>query len=251
MASANGTTSGPGRASGEDMGIRILVVEDEANIADYLVRGLREEGFVVEHAADGVTAWHSLREGSWDLILLDWWLPGLEGLELLRLFRERDRRTPILFLTARDQVRDRVLALDSGADDYLCKPFDLDELLARIRALIRRRDGNAGTILTHGDTSVDLDTQRAERAGQPLDLTAKEQALLIYFLRNPGQVLTRTRIYDHVWDERYVGLSNTLGGHIMDLRRKLEAYGPRLIHTLRGRGFLFGEARGPALEEDR
>jgi DNA-binding response OmpR family regulator len=233
------------------MGIRILVVEDEANIADYLVRGLREEGFVVDHAADGVSAWHRLRDGSWDLILLDWWLPGLDGIELLRLFRGRDRRTPVLFLTARDQVRDRVTGLDSGADDYLCKPFDLDELLARIRALVRRRDGNAGTILAHGDTAVDLATQRAERAGRPLDLTAKELALLVYFLRNPDRVLTRTNIYDHVWDERYDGLSNTLGVHVMDLRRKLEAHGPRLIHTLRGRGFLFGEARDPTPEEER
>ena len=143
-----------------------------------------------------------------------------------------------------------MLGLDTGADDYLCKPFDLDELLARVRALVRRRDGNAGTILAHGDTSVDLATQRAERAGRPLELTSKELALLVYFLRNPGQVLTRTRIYDHVWDERYDGLSNTLGVHVMDLRRKLEAHGPRLIHTLRGRGFLFGEGRGPAPEEE-
>jgi len=232
------------------MGIRILVVEDEANIADYLVHGLREEGFDVEHAADGVSGWHSLRAGSWDLVLLDWWLPGQDGLDLLRRFRERDRGTPVLFLTARDQVRDRVLGLDSGADDYLCKPFDFDELLARVRALVRRRDGNAGTILAHGDVTVDLATQRAERAGRSLDLTAKELALLVYFLRNPGRVLARTRIYEHVWDERFDGLSNTLGVHVMDLRRKLEAHGPRIIHTLRGRGFLFGEAPGTNAGEE-
>ena len=122
------------------MGIRVLVIEDEANIADYLVRGLREEGFVVEHAADGVAAWQRSAAGAWDLVLLDWWLPGQDGLALLRRFRERDRKTPVLFLTARDQVQDRVLGLDSGADDYLCKPFDFDELLARVRALLRRRD---------------------------------------------------------------------------------------------------------------
>ena len=232
------------------MGIRILVIEDEANIADFLVRGLREEGFTVEHAANGVAAWQSLRGGSWDLVLLDWWLPGQDGLDLLRLFRERDRQTPVLFLTARDQVRDRVLGLDSGADDYLCKPFDFDELLARLRALIRRRDGNAGTVLSYGDTSVDLATQRAERAGRPLDLTSKELALLIYFLRNPDRVLTRTRIYEHVWDEQYDGVSNTLGVHVMDLRRKLEARGSRVIHTLRGRGFLFGQIPGAIPEEE-
>ena len=131
------------------MGIRLLVVEDEANIADYLVRGLREEGFIVEHAADGVAAGHALRAGGWDLVLLDWWLPGLDGLSLLRQFRERDRQTPVLFLTARDQVQNRVLGLDSGADDYLCKPFDFDELMARVRALIRRRDGSAAALLSH------------------------------------------------------------------------------------------------------
>ena len=176
------------------MGFRLLVVEDEANIADYLVRGLREEGYTVEHAADGITAGHALRAGGWDLVLLDWWLPGQDGLSLLRLFRERDRQTPVLFLTARDQVQNRVLGLDSGADDYLCKPFDFDELMDRIRVLIRRRDGSAASLLSHGDVVVDVVAQRAERGGKPLDLTAKELALLVYFLRNPGQVLSRTRI---------------------------------------------------------
>ena len=111
---------------------RILVVEDEENIADYLVTGLREEGYAVEHAADGVVGWDRLQHGTWDLVLLDWWLPGQDGLTLLRRFRERDRRTPVLLLTARDQVQYRVLGLDSGADDYLCKPFDFDELVARV-----------------------------------------------------------------------------------------------------------------------
>ena len=223
------------------MGIRILVIEDEENIADYLVRGLREEGFTVEHAAEGVSAGHALRAGGWDLVLLDWWLPGLDGLTLLRQFRERDRQTPVLFLTARDQVRYRVLGLDSGADDYLCKPFDFDELMARVRALIRRRDGKDGTLLSHGDVTVDLASQRAERAGRPLDLTAKELALLIYFVRHPERVLTRTRIYEHVWDERHDGFSKTLEVHVVELRRKLEALGPRVIHNLRGRGYYFGQ----------
>ena len=229
---------------GARMGIRILVVEDEEKIADFLVRGLREEGFTVEHADDGDVAWTALRGGSWDLVLLDWWLPAQDGLTLLKRFRQVDRVTPVLFLTARDAVSDRVRGLDGGADDYLCKPFAFDELLARVRALLRRRDQTDGAKLSFRDLAVDLAAQRAERAGKPLDLTAKEFSLLILFIRHPGEVLSRTRIYEHVWDDRYDGLSNTLEVHVMELRRKLEACGPRLIHTVRGRGYLFGEPPG-------
>jgi two-component system copper resistance phosphate regulon response regulator CusR len=225
------------------VGIRILVVEDEASIADFLVRGLREEGFTVAHAADGDEAWHALQNGPWDVVLLDWRLPGPDGLTLLRRFRQVNRETPVLFLTARDAVSDRVRGLDGGADDYLCKPFAFEELLARVRALARRRERGPGTVLTHLDVALDLATHRATRAGHALDLTAKEQALLVFFLRHPGEVLSRTRIYEQVWDERYDGLSNTLEVHVMELRRKLEAHGPRLIHTLRGRGYLFGAGR--------
>jgi two-component system copper resistance phosphate regulon response regulator CusR len=223
------------------MGIRILVIEDEAQIADFVVRGLREEGFTVERAADGEEGWHALSTATWDLVLLDWWLPGPDGLSLLRRFREAGHKTPVLFLTARDAVSDRVRGLDAGADDYLCKPFAFSELLARVRALSRRREHWTGTLLSFGDVCLDLATHRAERAGKSLDLTAKEQALLTYFLRHPGEVLTRTRIYEHVWDERYDGLSNTLEVHLVELRRKLEAHGPRLIHTLRGRGYILGD----------
>src|SRR5262245_9538357 len=228
------------------MGIRILVIEDEPEIADFLVRGLREEGFTVEHAPEGETAWHQLQGGSWDLVLLDWWLPTYDGLTLLRRYRQAGRETPVLFLTARDGISERVKGLDAGADDYLCKPFAFEELLARVRAMTRRRERGTGTILSHQSVSIDLATQRAERAGQPLELTAKEQALLLFFLRHPGEVLTRTRIYEHVWHERYDGLSNTLEVHVMELRRKLEAHGPRLIHTFRGRGYLFGDVPVPA-----
>ncbi|QDV35823.1 response regulator transcription factor [Tautonia plasticadhaerens] len=223
------------------MGIRILVVEDEPVIADSLVRGLREEGFTVEHEADGEGAWLALRAGGWDLVLLDWWLPGADGFEVLRRLRQADRRTPVLFVTARDAVADRVRGLDAGADDYICKPFDFDELLARVRALVRRSDGTAAAVMTFGDVAVDLASQRVERAGHPVDLTAKEYSLLVYFLRNPGRILSRTRIYEHVWDERYDGLSNTLEVHVKELRRKLERHGPRLIQTLRGRGYLLGD----------
>src|SRR5919108_5501429 len=138
------------------MGIRILVIEDETPIADFLVRGLREEGFTVERAADGEEGWHALRTGSWDAVLLDWWLPGQDGLALLRRFRQDDRDTPVLFLTARDAVSDRVRGLDGGADDYLCKPFAFEELLARVRALARRPGRAAGTVLRYGDLRVDL-----------------------------------------------------------------------------------------------
>jgi DNA-binding response OmpR family regulator len=223
------------------MSIRILLVEDEAKIADFVIRGLREEGYTVEHVADGSAGWIALRSSEWDLVLLDWWLPGEDGLALLQRFRQLDRQTPVLFLTARDAVSDRVRGLDSGADDYLAKPFAFDELLARIRALVRRRDVAASTELSFRDVRVDPAAQRAERDGHPLHLTAKEFALLVYFLRNPDRVLSRTRIYEHVWDERYDGLSNTLEVHVKELRRKLEALGPRLIHTLRGRGYLLGD----------
>jgi two-component system copper resistance phosphate regulon response regulator CusR len=226
------------------MGIRILLIEDEPAIADFVVRGLREEGFAVEHARDADEGWHYLESRSWDVVLLDWWLPGADGLALLKRYRQAGRHTPVLFLTARDAVSDRVRGLDAGADDYLCKPFAFDELLARIRALLRRPDRSESTLLRQADVTVDLATHRAERAGQRLDLTAKEHALLVFFLRHPGEVLTRTRIYEHVWEERYDGLSNTLEVHIMELRRKLEAHGPRLIHTLRGRGYVFSARRG-------
>jgi DNA-binding response OmpR family regulator len=229
------------------MGIRILIVEDEADLADFVVRGLREEGFAVEHAIDGETAWDAMRAGAWDLIVLDWRLPGEDGLTVLRRYRGSGGVAPVLFLTARDSVSDRVRGLDGGADDYLCKPFSFDELLARVRALLRRRERLPDLAIAYGDVKIDLSTQRAERAGQSLDLTAKELALLTFFLRHPGQVLSRTRIYDHVWDENFDSLSNTLEVHVMELRRKLEARGARLIHTVRGRGYIF-EATSPSRE---
>jgi two-component system copper resistance phosphate regulon response regulator CusR len=223
------------------MGLRILVIEDEDGIADFLVRGLREEGFTVERAADGDDGWHHLRTGTWDVVLLDWWLPAVDGLSLLRRFRQAGRTTPVLFLTARDAVAERVRGLDAGADDYLCKPFAFEELLARVRVLARRKDAASATVLAYEDVRLDLATHRVERGGRRLDLTAKEYALLVFFLRRAGEVLSRTRIYEHVWEERYDGVSNTLEVHVMELRRKLEAHGPRLIHTLRHRGYRFGE----------
>lgn len=227
------------------MGHHILVVEDEPEIADFLTRGLREEGFVVDHYAHGDLAWGAMRGGSWDLVLLDWWLPGQDGLSLLAKFREADRATPVLFLTARDAVSDRVRGLDSGADDYISKPFAFEELLARVRALLRRSEHGSGSVLRYADVSLDLASRRTERAGRAVDLTAKEQALLALFLRLPDETLSRARIYEDVWSERYDGVSNTLEVHVVELRRKLEAHGPRLIHTVRGRGYWFGAAPSP------
>jgi two-component system copper resistance phosphate regulon response regulator CusR len=228
------------------MGIRILLIEDEADIADFLTRGLREEGYTVVHAADGIDGWHRLSTESWDAVLLDWWLPGEDGLSLLQRYRQTGGSAPVLFLTARDAVSDRVRGLDGGAEDYLCKPFAFEELLARLRSLTRRAERQTGTVLSHAGVRFDLATQRAERDGHRLELTAKEQALLVLFLRHPGEVLSRTRIYEQVWEDSYDGLSNTLEVHIKELRRKLEAFGPRLIATVRGRGYVLG---GPVEEE--
>lgn len=224
------------------MSIKVLLVEDERDLADFITRGLREEGYVVETAADGYNGGLAMKLHQWDVVILDWGLPGADGLTLLTQFRETDKTTPVLFLTARDTVPDRVRGLDQGADDYLCKPFAFDELLARLRALVRRPTQAASRAIEQFGVKVDLETQRAERDGVKLDLTAKEQALLVFFMRHPHQVLTRTRIYEQVWDERYDGLSNTLEVHVKELRRKLEAHGPRLIHTLRGRGYRFDSA---------
>jgi DNA-binding response OmpR family regulator len=228
---------------------RVLLVEDDASLARSIVDGLSDEGFTVAHAADGDAAREALRVCGWDLVILDWWLPGPDGLDVLKGHRREGGTTPVLFLTARDAVSDRVRGLDGGADDYLCKPFAFEELLARARALIRR--GCPVDLLTLGfrDIRVDLVAQKAERAGHPIDLTAKEFALLVYFLRHPDEVLSRARIYGHVWGEVYDFVSNTLDVHVMALRRALEAWGPRLIQTVRGRGYLLGDPPQSAAEE--
>jgi DNA-binding response OmpR family regulator len=219
-----------------------LVVEDETRIADFVVRGLSEEGYSVEHATDGRAALIRLQTDSWDLVLLDWWLPGEDGLEVLKRFRQNNRVTPVLFLTARDSVSERVVGLDAGADDYLTKPFAFEELLARVRAILRRPGQKNAVTLEFQDIRVDLETQRASRSGRALDLTAKELSLLIFFLRHPRKVLSRTRIYQTVWDENFDGFSNTLEVHVKDLRRKLELHGPRMIQTRRGLGYVLDVA---------
>lgn len=224
------------------MSSRILVIEDESGIADFLLRGLTEEGYSVEHAADGIAGRLALERELWDLVILDWWLPGEDGLQVLQRFRQRNRGTPVLFLTARDALSQRVAGLDAGADDYLCKPFAFEELLARLRALLRRQDQQSGVLLEYQDIRADLATQQATRGGQPLALTNKEFVLLCMFLRHPGTVLTRTRIFDTVWGDRFDGSSNTIEVHVKELRRKLEACGPRVIQTRRHRGYILEAA---------
>ena len=177
------------------MSNHVLVIEDEDEIADFVVRGLSEEGFTVERAQDGNEGWRLLQLKSWGVILLDWWLPGLDGIALLRRFRKVNSSTPVLFLTARDAVSDRVRGLESGADDYLCKPFAFDELLARIRVLQRRQDRPLITVLTHADLTVDLSTQRVERDGNG---RRNFLALLVVLSANQQERIARGRFgHDH------------------------------------------------------
>jgi len=225
--------------------IRVLLVEDEPAIADFVLGGLREEGYAAEHAPDGASGWARLANEPWGVVLLDWWLPGLDGLTLLRRFRVHDALTPVIFLTARDAVSDRVRGLDAGAQDYLCKPFAFEELLARVRALTRRL-ARPDAALAYGDVTLDLAAQRATRGGKRLDLTAKEFALLALFLRHPDAVLSRAAIYEQVWGDEYDGESNTLAVHVGELRRKLEAHGPRLVQTVRGVGYALRDTDGTA-----
>jgi two-component system, OmpR family, response regulator MprA len=218
----------------------ILVVDDDPKINSVLSRGLRFEGYTVHVAADGNEALRITRAEPPDLVILDVMLPGIDGLEVCRRLR-RGTNVPILMLTARDAVPDRIAGLDSGADDYLVKPFDFDELLARVRALLRRAHPQAGGTLTFADLRLDTGTREVHRGKRRIELTTREYELLLLFMRHPRQVLTREQILEQVWGDADVE-SNAIEVHIARLRDKLEAEGKeRLIQTIRGAGYAFRE----------
>ena len=218
--------------------MRVLVVEDERRIADFISRGLSEQGYAVDVAYDGDEALQWVDVAQFDLIVLDVMLPVRDGVEVCRTLRERGLRTPILMLTARDAVEDRVRGLDSGADDYLVKPFAFAELLARLRALTRREPAVLGTVLRVDDLVLDTRTREASRQRMSLELTSKEYALLEYLMRHPNQVLTRTMIAEHVWNYDFDNATNVIDVHIRNLRRKIdEPFPTKLIQTVRGAGY--------------
>ena len=223
--------------------MRILVVDDDAAVASSLDRALRLEGYQVEVAADGTSALRNLAVSPPDAVILDLGLPDLDGVEVCRRLRSAGDDTPVLMLTARDAVHDRVAGLDAGADDYLVKPFALVELLARLRALLRRRAGTEGEVLRFGDLSLDLATREARRGERGFSLTRIEFDLLELFLRHPRQVLTREVILDRVWGYNFDSGTNSLAVYVGYLRRKTEEGGePRCIHTVRGVGYVLRES---------
>ncbi|HVE40300.1 MAG TPA: response regulator transcription factor [Planctomycetota bacterium] len=223
--------------------MRILVVEDEKKLAGFIRRALKEDGHAVDLCHDGRQGRDLASKEDYDAVVLDLMLPGVGGLEVLQDLREQGRKMPVLVLTARDSVEDRVKGLDRGADDYLTKPFALDELRARLRALLRRgKEGGAST-LRFADVTMDLLERSVRRGSRSVVLTAREFALLEYFLRHPRRVLTRTSIAEHVWDYSFDWQSNVVDVFIAAVRRKLEEQGePRLIHTLRGVGYVLRES---------
>jgi two-component system response regulator MprA len=225
--------------------VKILVVDDERAVRESLRRALELEGYDIELASDGNDALATLNEDDVqpDAVILDVLMPGVDGLEVCRRLRAEGNRVPVLMLTARDEVENRVAGLDAGADDYVTKPFALEELLARIRALLRRTtDGEGGEVLGFADLQLDLGTREVRRGGRPIELTRTEFALLELFLRNPRQVLTRSIIFERVWGYDFGFASNSLDVYIGYLRRKTESGGePRLIHTVRGVGYALRE----------
>ncbi len=225
--------------------MRILIVEDEKKVANFIRKGLQEEGYAVDLAFDGEDGLQMGTDPSYDLIILDIYLPKLDGLAVLRKLRAQDVRTPVLLLTVRATIEDKVLGLDSGADDYLTKPFAFQELLARVRALLRRRsDANAAAIQI-ADLVLDPVGRIVSRGTRRIELTLKEFALLEYFMRNPDRVLTRTMIIDHVWNYDFDSETNVVDVYVNYLRRKIDAgCENKLIHTVRGVGYVM-KVSGP------
>jgi len=228
----------PGRAT--VVAMRVLVVEDDRKVASFIRQGLQEEGHTVEVASDGAAGLDMILAGPpYDLVVLDLMLPKRDGFGVLRAMRERGAATPVLLLTARDSVEDRVAGLDLGADDYLVKPLAFEEFLARVRALLRRGQGQRAPVLKVGELTLDPATRRVARGARQIELTAREHTLLESFMRNPGRVLSRPVLADRVWGLDFDSGSNVVDVYVGYLRRKIDAPGePRLLHTVRGAGYV-------------
>ncbi len=222
--------------------MKILVVEDEKKVSSFIKRGLEEERYEVESAFNGEDGLKMALEKSFDLIVLDVMLPKKDGLSVVRELREKKNATPVLMLTAKDSVEDIVAGLDSGSDDYLTKPFAFAELLARVRALVRRSEQDRGAEIRFVDLRLDPVTHKVWRKDKEIDLTAKEYSLLEYFMRNPNQVLTRTMIAEHVWDYTFDSFTNIIDVYVNYLRKKIDREADKkLIHTVRGVGYILKE----------
>ena len=224
--------------------MRILIIEDDEKTAQALATGLAQEGFSATVSRTGEDGFYRLNAEPFDLVVLDWMLPGRDGVEILKTLRAQKRQVPVLLLTARDSVADRVHGLESGADDYVVKPFAFAEVVARMRTLLRRAVSAEPRRKGLADLAVDLDTRQVRRAGQPIELTPREFDLLAYLLRQPGQVVTREMLAQDVWREtsRVTPLENVIDVHIARLRRKVdEGRAPKLLHTVRGVGFVLRE----------
>jgi heavy metal response regulator len=219
--------------------MRLLVVEDERKVSSFIRRGLEEEGYAVDTALDGKSGLDMALDAVHDLIILDVQLPGLDGIRVLQSLRGAGVSTPVLLLTVRAAIEDKVLGLDAGADDYLTKPFAFQELVARVRALLRRgTEGNRPTLQVL-DLILDPATRKVTRGGRQIELTPREFALLDYFMRNPGRVLTRTMIAEHVWDYDFDSMTNIIDVYVNYLRKKIDSgEEPKLIHTVRGAGYV-------------
>ncbi|HJQ25271.1 MAG TPA: response regulator transcription factor [Blastocatellia bacterium] len=222
--------------------MRILLVEDEEKVSRFVVRGLVAERFAVDAVHDGTSGLEYATTYSYDLIILDLMLPGLSGTEVLRQLRRKDQTVPVLVLTARDAVADKVENFEIGADDYLTKPFAFAELLVRVKALLRRGPVSRASVLRVADLELDRLSQQVRRAGQRVDLTSKEYALLEYLMSNAGRVLSRTMIIEHVWDESFDGLTNIVDVYVRHLRNKVdEPHEQKLIRTVRGVGYTISD----------
>jgi DNA-binding response OmpR family regulator len=223
--------------------MQILIVEDEEKIANFLRRGLLEESYVVDIASNGEKALYKVFVNEYDLIILDLLIPKVDGVTVCRTIRQSNTRIPILVLTAKDAVEDKVKVLNAGADDYMVKPFAFSELSARVRALIRRSKKADPTILTIDNLSLDPATRTAKRGNKMIVFTTREYALLEYFMRNPNRILTKSELLDHVWDYNYAGLSNIVETYIRYIRKKIKVHSKDkdLIHTMRGSGYILTE----------